>query len=137
MLSVRKLKDTVWKIRKELTEYMRNPVEVNRTRTQLAIGFLVSSLKEYEVDDGEYDDRVVCVLPKNNNIVVLKLKYNTRRGQHDYCLVLTPHDGEPHTDVSRLASSHAATYDGPEDDHDSYHSETDATQADSDDDCRL
>jgi hypothetical protein len=96
-LRIEKLQENINGIIKDYESFRQGLLENNRavsavTRFRSAVGFRISALKKYELENGYYEDRVVCVAPNCAYIVDLCLLYNTENGPARYILSLHPGD---------------------------------------------
>ena len=62
-----------------------------REKAQLSIGLLIDSLKGYEKEKGWYNHRIICVLPKCADMILLNLCYIIDGDKKKFYLSLVPH----------------------------------------------
>lgn len=75
-------------ILREYQKFLNN--DVNAKQARAAIGFQISSLKQYEIDDGLYSARSVTVIPTSSRIIDLLLIFNSPYGILKFELNLKP-----------------------------------------------
>lgn len=78
-LSINELKACITKILTEYSKLLKNKIEFEKARK--SIGFQISSLKQYEIDDAVYPERSITVLPKCSKLLDLFLIYNSEIGR--------------------------------------------------------
>ena len=73
-----------------------------------AIGFQISALKKYEIDNGLYPLRSITVIPNSSRIVDLLLIYRTEVGKVKYELNIKPVESGKYTIVKNMISRYVA-----------------------------
>lgn len=67
--------------------------KISREKLKTSVGFQISSLRQYEIEEGQYSNRSVCVIPTSANLIDLVLYYNTNLGPSKYILTIRPGEG--------------------------------------------
>ena len=84
--------------RKIITDYDRfRKDQLIRDSVITSAGFLISAMKQYELEEGQYGERSITVLPSCSPIIDLSLIYNTDQGLARYILTIRPDQGTSYT----------------------------------------
>lgn len=91
-LSKDKLIDKVNNIISDYDNFRKG--KISRRKLQYSVGYHLSDLRKYELEEGHYASRSICVAPNCSPILDLSLMYNTKKGPAKYVLTIRPEQGD-------------------------------------------
>jgi hypothetical protein len=94
-LTEKKLTEKIRSIIKDYESFRRGTID--REKLHASVGFHISSLREYEMEEGHYGSRSVAVVPSCSPIVDLCLLYNMEHGPARYILSIRPEKGDKYS----------------------------------------
>lgn len=90
-----KLREKVDNIIKDYDSFRKGTI--TRKKLQSSVGFHLSDLRPYELEEGHYGSRSICIAPNCSPIIDICLLYNTKKGPAKYILTIRPEKGDKYT----------------------------------------
>lgn len=70
---------------------------ITRRKLQSSIGYHLSDLRQYEIEEGHYGSRSICIAPNCSPVIDICLLYHTKKGPAKYILTIRPEKGDKYT----------------------------------------
>lgn len=87
-LTLENIKEVANNIISDYDKLRKGKIDISSFRS--SAGYQISTLRKYELEDGHYGSRSVCILPDSIQIVDICLLYNTTEGPGRYILSIRP-----------------------------------------------